>query len=82
MKTSKGDPGAQRLFEHANGGCVLLTKSGEAVSFWVDEHNRSHVIERLEGVDFKATGTHLKEAGWRCVGPGLGFSYLLEKEDP
>ena len=81
MKTLKGDPGGQRLFRHANGGCVLLAKSGRAVSFWTDEKDRVHVVERLDGVGFKATGTRLKKDGWSCVGPGLGFSYLLEEED-
>jgi len=79
MRSPKGDPGGQRLFQHANGGCVLLAKSGEAVSFWVDGKNGAHVIERLNGVDFRATGTQLKKDGWRCVGPGLEFSRLLDK---
>jgi len=79
MANPKGDPGAQRLFQHANGGCVLLAKPGEAVSFWVDEKNGPHVIKRLKGVDFRATGTQLKKDGWRCVGPGLEFSWLLDE---
>ncbi len=47
----------QRVFEHASGRYILLTKAGRAVSFWVDERDRIHVLEELEDVDFKATGT-------------------------
>jgi hypothetical protein len=79
MSVTRGNPGTQRVFQHPNGECILLVKSGEAVSFWVDENNRPHVIERLKGVDFKATGTQLKKDGWRCVGPGLEFSHLLSE---
>jgi len=79
MRNPKGNPGAQRLFQHANGGCVLLVKSGGAVSFWIDDNNGAHVIERLKDVNFRATGTQLKKDGWRCVGPGLEFSWLLDE---
>ncbi len=56
----------------------MLTKMGEAVSFWVDQEHQIHVVERLKGVDFKATGNRLREEGWRCVGPGLEFVGVLE----
>ncbi len=67
----------QCVFQHINGRYILLTKAGKAVSFWVDERERAHVLEELEGVDFKATGTQLKKEGWQCIGPGLEFERLL-----
>lgn len=72
--------GSQRVFQHANGRYILLTKAGTAVSFRVDEQDAVHVLEKLEGVDFKATGTQLKKEGWKCIGPGIEFSRLLEGE--
>ena len=51
----------QRAFQHTSGPYILLTKAGKAVSFWVDDRERAHVLEELEGVDFKATGTQLKK---------------------
>ena len=51
-----------------------------AVSFRVDERDRIHVLEDLEGVDFKATGTQLKKEGWRCIGPGIEFDTLFKGE--
>ena len=68
----------QRVFQHTSGRCILLTKAGKAVSFRVDERDRIRVLEELEGVDFKATGTQLKKEGWQCIGPGLEFQRLLE----
>jgi hypothetical protein len=79
METGKANPGTQRLFQHPNGGYVLLSKFGQAVSFWFDPKEQLQVKERFEDVDFKATGSQLKQEGWRCVGPGLEFSWLLEK---
>ena len=70
----------QRVFEHASGRYILLTKAGREVSFWVDERDRIHVLEELEDVDFKATGTHLKKEGWRCIGPGIEFDTLLKEK--
>lgn len=68
----------QRVFQHTSGRYILLTKAGKAVSFRVDERDRIHVLEELEGVDFKATGTQLKKEGWRCIGPGVEFERLLD----
>ncbi len=68
----------QRLFRHTSGRYILLTKTGRAVSFWIDERQRANVLEELEGVDFKATGTWLKKEAWRCIGPGVEFEKLLE----
>ena len=71
----------QRVFQHTSGRYILFTKAGEVVSFWVDERECAHVLEGLEGVDFKATGTQLKTEGWQCIGPGVEFERLLEGED-
>ena len=68
----------QRVFRHTSGRYILLTKAGKAVSFWIDEQQRAHVLEELEGVDFKATGTHLKKGGWQCIGPGVEYEKLLK----
>lgn len=80
-ESQKSGPGSQRLFQHVNGACVLLSKTGVAVSFWIDEEEQVHVVKKLEGVDFKATGTQLKKDGWKCVGPGMEFAWLLEEKD-
>ena len=77
MKTT---PGTQRLFQHIKGKYVLLSKAGVAVSFWIDEENQVQVAERLNDVDFKATGTRLKKEGWKCVGPGMEYAWLLEEQ--
>jgi len=77
---NKGKLKNQRVFQHSSGRYILLTKAGKAVSFWVDDRERAHVLEDLEGVDFKATGTQLKKEGWQCIGPGLEFERLLEEE--
>ena len=70
--------GSQRVFQRADGQYVLLTKQGKAISFYIDAQDAIHVVEKLEGVDFKATGTQLKKEGWKCIGPGLEFNRLLE----
>jgi hypothetical protein len=72
--------GSQRVFQRADGQYVLLTKGGRAVSFYVDQQDAIHVVEKLQGVDFKATGTQLKKEGWKCIGPGLEFNRLLGGE--
>ena len=50
-------PSHQRLFQDSAGRCVLLHKAGIAVSFWLDSDNTVHVVEKIEGIDFKETGT-------------------------
>lgn len=77
---TKNKAGTQRLFRLGREQFVLLTKTGRAVSFEVDHRHRVHIRERLEGVDFKATGTMLKRGGWQCVGPGLEYDWVLESE--
>ena len=69
----------QRVFRHTSGRYILLTKAGKVVSFWIDGQQRAHVLEELEGVDFKATGTQLKKEGWQCIGPGVELEKLLRK---
>ena len=78
MKTT---PGTQRLFQHINGRYVLLSKAGVAVSFWIDAQNQVQISERLNDVDFKATGTQLKKEGWKCIGPGMEYAWLLEEQE-
>ena len=73
-------PGQQRLFQDRAGRCVLLHKAGIAVSFIMDENGAARVVERIEGIDFKATGSQLKRDGWTCIGPGMAFARLLEPE--
>jgi hypothetical protein len=72
--------GSQRVFQRADGQYVLLTKQGKAISFYIDAQDAVQIVEKLEGVDFKATGTQLKKEGWKCIGPGLEFNRLLEGE--
>jgi hypothetical protein len=74
----EADPARQRLFAHPAGHCILLHKDGVAVQFQVDARQRVRVVRRLTGVDFAATGRGLKAGGWRCVGPGLEFSWVLD----
>jgi len=76
----KEKSGTQRVFQHADGRYILLTKAGRAVSFWIDEQDAVRVLQELESVDFKATGTQLKKEGWKCIGPGIEFDRLLEEE--
>jgi hypothetical protein len=78
MKTT---PGTQRLFQHINGRYVLLSKAGVAVSFWIDAQNQVQISERLNDVDFKATGTQLKKDGWKCIGPGMEYAWLFEEQE-
>ena len=73
-------PGTQRLFQHINGSHILLFKAGIAVSFRIDEKNQVHIAKRLENVDFKATGTQLIKEGWKCIGPGMEYAWLLENK--
>ncbi len=71
----------QRVFQNASGRHILLTKAGRAVSFRIDEQDKLHVLEEVEGVDFNATGTQLKKEGWRCIGPGIEFNRLFKREN-
>ena len=74
-------PGHQRLFRHSTGRCILLHTAGIAISFMLDEDGNARVIERIEGIDFKATGSQLKREGWKCIGPGMDYTRLLEVDE-
>lgn len=76
------DPSRQRLFSHPSGHFILLTKDGAAVHFQVDGQNRVHILRKLEDVDFKATGDGLRADGWRCVGPGFEYQWVLDAPEP
>ena len=74
-------PGLQRLFKDGTGRCVLLHKTGIAVSFWLDENDAVRVLDRIEGIDFQETGNQLIREGWKCIGPGMEYAWLIEKTD-
>jgi hypothetical protein len=74
-------PGMQRLFRNERNQYILLHKAGIAVSFWIGEGGVIRVGERLAGVEFKATGSRLKKEGWKCVGPGMNYSWLLTDKE-
>ena len=67
-----------RLFQKNEQDFVLLCKDGRAVQFRIVPGEGYHVVRRLEGVDFKATGDGLRQEGWNCVGPGLEYTDLLQ----
>lgn len=73
----KRDPSSQRLFSCPGNRFVLISKSGRVVAFRMDANGAPEVMERLEDMDFKATGGMLIQSGWRCVGPGLEYAALL-----
>ena len=73
-------PGHQRLFHDHKNNYILLHKSGIAVCFWTDTEGGVHVSERLNNVNFKATGTQLRNEGWICMGPGMAHSRLLTEK--
>lgn len=82
MRTSIDiSPGRQRLFQDGSGRYVLLHKAGIAVSFRLADDGTVQVVERIEGVDFKATGNGLKRDGWTCIGPGMAYARLLDDTD-
>ena len=80
-KSVEISPGQQRLFRAPSGRCVLLHKTGIAVSFWLAENNAVRVVDRIEGIDFKKTGNQLIREGWKCIGPGMEYACLIEKTD-
>lgn len=76
--TRAADPAAQRLFAAPGNRFVLIAKSGRAVAFRRDADGTARVVERMADVDFRATGLLLRREGWRCVGPGLEYTGLLD----
>ena len=75
--STRTDPASQRLFRFGGGRHVLLARDGRAVTFRLAPDGTVRVGERLEGVDFRASGDQLVRDGWRCVGPGLEYAELL-----
>ena len=73
-------PGKQRLFQDGAGRHVLLHKAGIAVSFWLDEDDAVRVVDRIEGIDFTETGLQLIRDGWKCIGPGMAYAWLMEEK--
>ena len=67
----------QRVFQRGDDQFILLTKDGQAVFFEMNERDGVVIRGSLEDVDFKATGTMLRKEGWRCVGPGLEYEWVL-----
>ncbi len=73
--------GLQRLFKKGGNNYVLLHKSGTAVAFRLDSEGDVHIVDRQTEVSFRSTGLALIEDGWKCVGPGLEYSWLLVLQD-
>jgi len=70
--------GSQRLFQKGVDNFVLLHKDGMAVAFRSDDNERVNIVDRQTDVSFTSTGLSLINDGWKCVGPGLEYSWLLE----
>lgn len=70
--------GLQRLFQKNDNHFVLLHKKGQAVAFQADLNGNVTIADRQTDIDFSSTGLSLIDDGWKCVGPGLEFSWLFE----
>jgi len=70
--------GLQRLFQKGADNFVLLHKNGKAVAFQSNQNGNVNIIDRQTDIDFSSTGLSLLDDGWKCVGPGLQYSYLFE----
>ena len=77
----KSAAGSQRLFQKGAGNYVLLSRGGEAVAFRMVDGDEIVVVDRQSQIDFKATGCALKDEGWKCVGPGMQFQWLLGADE-
>ena len=73
--------GLQRLFSKGGTHFVLLHKKGVAIAFQLDGDGNVHHVDRQTEVSFTSTGIALIEDGWKCVGPGLEYGWLFDKED-
>lgn len=73
--------GLQRLFQKDVDHFILLHKDGKAVAFQIDPDGNSNVVDRQTDVNFRETGRSLRDDGWKCVGPGLEWSWLFESGD-
>ena len=70
--------GLQRLFQKGVNNFVLLHKNGKAVAFQSDQNGNVNIVDRQTDVSFRSTGLSLLDDGWKCVGPGLEYSWLFE----
>jgi hypothetical protein len=70
--------GLQRLFQKGSYNFVLLHKSGKAIAFQLDQNGDVTIVDHLTDVSFRSTGLSLIDDGWKCVGPGLEYSWLFE----
>lgn len=70
--------GLQRLFQKGANHFVLMHKTGKAIAFQLDHDGNVTVVERQTDVSFTSTGLSLIDDGWKCIGPGLEFSWLFE----
>lgn len=70
--------GLQRLFQKGDNHFVLLHKSGKAVAFQLDENGNVNIVDRQTDIHFTETGLSLLDDGWKCIGPGLEYSWVVE----
>ena len=70
--------GLQRLFQKGADHFVLLHKNGKAVAFQLDQNGNVTIVDRQTDINFRSTGLSLLDDGWKCVSPGLEYSWLFE----
>ncbi len=70
--------GLQRLFQKGADNFVLLHKNGKAVAFQSDQNGNVNIVDRQTDINSRLTGLSLLDDGWKCVGPGLQYSWLFE----
>lgn len=70
--------GLQRLFQKGADHFVLLHKSGKAVAFQSDQNGNVTIADRQTDINFTETGLSLIDDGWKCIGPGLAYSWVFE----
>ena len=77
-KNELSKAGLQRLFQKGGNNFVLLHKNRKAVAFQSNDNGNVTIVDRQTDVNFTSTGLSLIEDGWKCVGPGLEYSWLVE----
>lgn len=77
-KNDLKNAGLQRLFEKDTNNFVLLHKNGKAIAFQLDRNGKVSIVDRQTDINFRSTGLSLLGDGWKCVGPGLKYSWLFE----
>ena len=77
-KDDSSKAGDQRIFQKGVNNFLLLHKKGKVIAFQLDENGNANVVDRQNDINFKLTGRALINDGWRCVGPGLEYSWLLK----